>query len=107
MFADLGCSELSRNKTLLDIGVCNDELNQRYCFYDNGDCCLNSIDDSKCEDCICHIVYNEQPKISEHSQRWDWTLRSGRSLHSQKYSPIKPPNILQKYHRECMNQISH
>ena len=33
---DLGCTALSANNPMYGIDVCNDELNTRECFYDNG-----------------------------------------------------------------------
>ena len=35
-FLDLGCTALSANNPMYGIDVCNDELNTRECFYDNG-----------------------------------------------------------------------
>ena len=36
-------------------GYCNDETNMlAECDYDGGDCCLDEIDDLKCDECICH-----------------------------------------------------
>ncbi len=43
--------------TLVANGICNDEANTEVCFFDGGDCCLLTVDDSACEDCLC--VYDD------------------------------------------------
>lgn len=53
------CPALSTNLPIYGKGVCNDELNTRQCFYDNGECCLPNADFSQCQDCICHLYYHK------------------------------------------------
>jgi hypothetical protein len=43
---------------------CEDDGNTAVCGYDGGDCCLDLIDDSYCNECICHetgLVHTEAP----------------------------------------------
>ncbi len=61
-YEDLGCPELTNGTAMYGQGQCNDELNRRECFFDNGDCCLANVDDSACEDCICHLSYSKTEK---------------------------------------------
>ena len=43
-------------------GYCNDETNMlAECDYDGGDCCLDEIDDLKCDECICHQDGSRHP----------------------------------------------
>ena len=39
-------------------GQCDDNMNQRNCDYDGGDCCLpnNQLNTDFCGDCFCHIT---------------------------------------------------
>ena len=42
---------------------CNDELNIGLCNYDGGACCLEKIDDSNCEICLCHEDLTRHPSM--------------------------------------------
>jgi hypothetical protein len=48
------------------IGVCNDDLNIRECFFDNGDCCTKNVNATFCAVCKCHAdqrYHAEEPPI--------------------------------------------
>ena len=62
--------------TMYGAGVCNDELNYRECFYDNGDCCLNRIDDSGCTDCVCHFDYRKHANRTKKDRIFDFIVKS-------------------------------
>ena len=47
-------------------GVCDDEFNHEHCDYDDGDCCLEHVIATNCNECFCYatqskhiLVYNE------------------------------------------------
>ena len=48
------CGRLTYVQTRPGDDQCNDENNDAKCQYDLGDCCLNEIDDTSCDECICH-----------------------------------------------------
>ena len=50
-------SDCTANFTLIGNGVCNDETNNPGCFYDGGDCCVNTNTDH-CTECICYHKEN-------------------------------------------------
>ena len=50
-------SDCTADFTLIGNGVCNDETNNPGCFYDGGDCCVNTNTDH-CSDCTCHHQEN-------------------------------------------------
>ena len=41
-------------------GICEDDNNNLFCFFDFGDCCRKVVNDSKCSDCEC----KQFPKMS-------------------------------------------
>lgn len=65
---EYGCLPL-KNQTLYGIGQCNDELNTKECFYDNGDCCLKVIDASNCVNCTCHLSHL---RIVDYPRMWKY-----------------------------------
>lgn len=44
--------------------VCDDLTNTLECDFDGGDCCLDSIDDSQCNECICYNDGTRHPSIN-------------------------------------------
>ena len=51
--------ELSRNPAIcpnyaqIGDGICQDKNNKDVCFYDGGDCCLEELDTTQCNECKC------------------------------------------------------
>ena len=46
--------DCSTNASLVGDGVCNDEVNNADCNYDEGDCCGYYVNTDDCSDCICY-----------------------------------------------------
>ncbi len=39
---------------LIGNDACNDEVNNAWCNFDNGDCCGACINTENCSQCLCH-----------------------------------------------------
>ena len=56
-FLDFPSCKIETSLTIGD-GICDDENNNNYCFFDFGDCCRRIVNDSVCSDCECKQFAN-------------------------------------------------
>ena len=58
---DLSFHKLDCPVNMIQDGKCHEECNIEYFDYDGLDCCLEAINDIKCQDCICHLDSVKHP----------------------------------------------
>ena len=65
------------NPSIVDNGLCNDEVNNEECNYDGGDCCGTCVNIEHCMTCVCYE--GGEPSID---------LSCKRSFYDTKYTTI-------------------